>query len=49
MYVEGSITGFSRLLVTEATVPTAPTFLVALPPAALFKNNLVVALGGGSP
>jgi hypothetical protein len=49
MYIEGSITGFSRLLVRTNTSPTAPTFLTALPPSALITNNIVVSLGGGTP
>jgi len=47
MYIEGSITGFSRLLVNEATVPVSPTFFTKIPSPIL--NNYVVALGGGTP
>jgi hypothetical protein len=49
MYIEGTITGFSRLLVQTNTSPTAPTFLTALPPSSLITTNIVVALGGGTP
>ncbi len=49
MYIEGSITGFSRLLVNEATVPASPTFLTAIPTTTTIPKNIVVALGGGTP
>ncbi len=50
MYVEGSISGTSRLLVNAGTPPgVSPKFLTILPPVALIEPNLVVALGGGTP
>ncbi len=49
MYVEGAITGFSRMLVDTATSPPGvlPTFVTEFPAA--IPHNLVVALGGGTP
>jgi hypothetical protein len=48
MYVEGGISGFSRLLVNASTPPgVSPTFLTVLPSGTL--PNVVVALGGGTP
>jgi hypothetical protein len=50
MYVEGSIDGASRLLVTAGTPPgISPKFLTALPPSSAIVPNLVVALGGITP
>lgn len=54
MYVEGSINGFSRLLVKEATSPpgVTPTIVTALPAGSTqltTPTNTVVALGGGTP
>jgi hypothetical protein len=49
MYIEGIISGFSRLFINAATSPRSPTFLTALPTSTLITNNLVVALGGGTP
>ncbi len=50
MYVEGNISGASRLLVNTGTAPgISPKFLTALPPSAAIADNLVVALGGITP
>jgi hypothetical protein len=48
-YIEGSITGYSRLLVNAATAPKNPTLLIALPPLGSSADNEVVVLGGGTP
>ena len=49
MYIEGSITGFSHLLVNTTTTPASPTFVTKIPEEILSPSNTVVALGGGTP
>jgi hypothetical protein len=50
MYMEGALSGVSRLLVNTGTPPgVSPKFLTFLPPSALIVPNLVIALGGVTP
>lgn len=50
MYVEGNISGASRLLVNTGTPPgVSPIFLTTLPPSSAIAPNIVVALGGVTP